>query len=256
MKSRIFVSFPGKADPFQILSIEQDNKGDIYCFVPKAYKHQFHGINVDMKNNEGTVLRTKATEGNFHLSVHRDGNLHVKKEKTGEYSPVLSGNKLADLSKNVLSVRHIFTVFVAKPEFLPEQKAGARAYDCIINAKNDTPFCLIFFAIPKGVPNINLEFSFHMDDINMVPPDAGIITSELKHHVLMMLAYKTKFMEKWPDETIVQYGDGYFTPFIFEVVGKIIRTELRKPLYKFDSDKTLTINLPTDHIDQTQEIND
>lgn len=250
MTRRVFIQFEGNEQKFQLLDLTQNIKGDIYVFLPGASVVKWLGLT---KQNYGQSisLQTKTlAKDHAHLSIHAAGKLHVKKQKVSEYSPVLVGNKLADLPNKVLSVRHLFSAIFPEPNHLPVSPAGNRKSDFIINAKNQNPFSVACFAIPKGIPNISLQFSFHLDDIDTVPPDGGVINVELVHHIVMMVFFKPKEVTDWPDTPYLIYSDGYIAPFLLSQKNENLLIELREPLYNLDSNNNLTINLPTKHEDK------
>lgn len=254
MKRRVFIQFSDDQHKYQILNISQSILGgDIYCTVPKGKLVQYHGFSRDQKG-QIILLKTKTKpDEKTHLSVHASGELHIKNQATREYSPALKGNKLANLEGKELSARHIFTLFPSKPLHIPFSPVD-KTKDVEIHDSGATrPAAFVCFAVPRGIQGVNLQFTFHVDDIESVPPDGGVITFELVHHLIIALAYRAKNLPDWPDDNIILYGDGYIAPFVMGYKERLIAVELREPSYHLNEEQTLTITLPTKHLDDGLE---
>ena len=65
-----------------------------------------------------------------------------------------------------LGVRHLFTMQLAEPSFVPSSPAFNRKSDYVISTKKLTPIIIIFFAIPrvKELTVIVHQVSFHVDE--------------------------------------------------------------------------------------------
>lgn len=240
--SRIFVKFDNDAQSYQILSIHQSrNGGDIYCGLPNGRPAYWHGFLPE--NSERLLLLRTSTSNDdgAHLSVHGSGQTHVKYEKMSRRSIAVLGNKLSQVPEKELGIRHLFTALPSKPAHLP---VGRQQRDVTILSNGPMrPFALICFAVPKGIGQVSLHFSFHEDELETDSPDAGMAWAELGHHRVVMLAYGSKMIEKWPDNTIIQYSDGYLVPFIRRLKPGNISVDLQKPTYKLNGEE-LTIVLP------------
>src|SRR5207249_223996 len=113
-----------------------------------------------------------------------------------------------------LGVRHLFTSFFQKPSHLPQSPALNRATDYLLQSSNDIkPFVMTFFAVPLRKMTVEINSSFHINDIISIPPvDTGWGGFSLKHHMIVWFYYRTKNMERWAANTHVCYYDGFKVP--------------------------------------------
>jgi hypothetical protein len=230
---RLFLSDGNKF--YKVLSLTQ-NKSDasIYVFFP-----DYQDINWLTVVNENGIPKIEKIEspGEGKLSVHGSG---MSKISPNVHDLVIHGSHLADMENKVAGVRHLFTMRLAKPFYEPPSPAFNRKSDYVINSKNWTPINLIFFAIPRIKPiKIQFTMSFHIDELETVPPEGGGGIIELVLHNVFWYAYRTKFMDDWVPKPHVCYLDGYIVPVLMGAEGKKAIAQFRFPQYRLTNDELI-----------------
>jgi len=234
-KRRLFLS---NGDNFyHVLSFTQSRSdGSIYVSSPDFLNSKF----LIFKENEGKIeffLTDSPGEGK--LSIHGSG---MAKITPNVHNLVIHGNFLQDKTTNTLGVRHLFTIQLAEPKFSPSSPALHRKSDFIITSKSFKPSIFIFFAIPR-IKDLSTSFQVHfdIDDLESVPPEGGGGLFELLYHNVFWFAYRTKYMEVWPENSFISYHDGYLVPVIIGIGDKKFKAELRIPDYKLEESKLIII---------------
>lgn len=88
--------------------------------------------------------------------------------------------------------------------------------------------------------------TFHVDDLDTIPPDGGGGLVDLRCHWIFWYIYRTKVMDHWLQQTYVCYHDGFMVPMYRgrhhdETSGEL-RFEVHMPKYEFQ-DRALIIVL-------------
>ncbi|MBI3174400.1 MAG: hypothetical protein HYZ25_11810 [Chloroflexi bacterium] len=235
---RIFLLANGNY--YKLFSINQNfNDGSIYVSFRNFPNIKW--IGAAENNNELIIQLMDSVQDQGKLSIHASGQTGFKAHSTqGEHKLLIRGNYLLNRKDSKAGMRHLLTIFMDEPECIPISTLVTRKSDFFLN--NDKPlkpFCMVLFAIPSvlGIKHINLQGSFQIDDLETIPPEGGFGDIALRHHTVIWFAYRTKFMDKWPAQSIVSYTDGYLVPMF---VGKStsddtseFQYELKKPSYEF-----------------------
>lgn len=172
------------------------------------------------------------------LSIHGKGMCAFRShDNAGNRPLIIKGNKLLDLEKKESGTRHLFTAFMKEPFFLPNSVVFNRESDYSINTPKLKPYVIIFFAIPQTQKGLQVSFqsSFHIDDIETIPPESGWGIISLKFHDVFWYMYRTKHMEKWPKKSQIIFHDGNVVPFFIGTGLAQFRLELRMPKYKLEN---------------------
>ena len=228
---------------FQLFSIAQ-NAADasIYFSAPlfEDIQWQVPAIGPDQK----PVLISYQVSEPGKLSIHGSGIVHAKGFGTaGSNEFAVRGNILRSLDGNVLSVRHLLTIFPAEPRHKPNSPAGARKTDGLMTTKQWHPYVLVFWAVPRTRSfTVNINGSFHVDDLEEVPPNAGWGALSLSMHSLVWFAYRTRHMGRWPKNSQACYSDGHTVPLFIGTGSGQFRLEYRQPNYRLEGDQ-LSISL-------------
>ena len=225
-KRRLFLSTDENC--FQLFSFTQDRAdASIYVSSPDFAKVKW--LNMSLKDGSPQFTITDSP-GDGKLSVHGSG---MTKITPNEHKLVVHGNYLLDSIKQAAGARHLFTVQLAEPKFLPVSPALNRTSDYVINTKHFAPIVVIFFAIPRVRKlTVNFQVSFHVDDLESIPPESGMGSFELLLHNVFWFAYRTKHMDEWPQNPHVCYHDGHMVPVLIGTGNKQFRAEFRSPSYE------------------------
>jgi len=225
-KRRLFIS--SDKGCFQLFSFTQaKTDASIYVSSPDFAKVKW--LNIFFKDGN-PQLRVTDAPGDGKLSVHGSGMVKIS---PNERALVIHGNYLLDSKKQALGVRHLFTVQLAEPKFLPVSPALNRSSDYVINTKHFAPIAILFFAIPKVCNlTVNFKVSFDIDDLESIPPESGMGSLELLFHNVVWFAYRTKHMDEWPQNPHICYHDGYLVPVLIGTGNKQFRAEFRSPTYE------------------------
>jgi len=235
-KRRLFLS--DGQNFYQIMSFTQDRAdSSIYASSPDFSKIKW--LNISIKNNIPQLTVTDSP-GDGKLSLHGSG---MTKITPNVHDLVIHGNYLHDSTKKALGVRHLFTMQLAEPSFVPFSPAFNRKSDYVISTKQLTPIIIIFFAIPRVKElTVNYQVSFHIDDLESIPPEGGGGTFELILHNVFWYAYRTKYMNEWPPNPYICYHDGHIVPVLIGAGERKFRAEFRTPVYEL-SNTELTIKM-------------
>lgn len=238
-RCRIFIQdIENKA--WQLFSLEQIKKdGSIYLGSPEFTSFEW----LTFKINNGKLNTFKLEqEKEGHLSFHGSGQVHVK-PKDEKYQLSINGHHLLKPTENDISLRHLFTLFPKKPEYIPLSEALKRKGDQIVKSSETLlPFVIIAFALPKVGLKLNFMMSFNIDDLETIPGVLGTHLFPLVHHDIFMIFYRTKFMNDWPKRTMLQYLDGITVPIFVGKSGRMINVEFRQPSFTL-KEKELKIEL-------------
>ena len=81
-----------------------------------------------------------------------------------------------------------------------------------------------------------------MNDLDSLPPEAGGGAFELLLHSVFWYAYRTKYMDEWPQNSYICYHDGHLVPVLIGIGEKQFRAEFRIPAYEL-ADTELTLRM-------------
>jgi hypothetical protein len=239
-KMRLF--FGNDREQFQLFSIGQNADAGIYFSAPlfQDIEWRLPAVGPEQKP---MLISYQVTEPGK-LSIHRSGIVHAKPFGTaGSNDFAVRGNILSSVDGTTLSVRHLLTIFPSEPRHKPNSPAGARKTDGVMTTKQWHPFVLIFWAVPLTRSyTVSVNGSFHVDDLEEVPPNGGWGAFNLSTHAVVWFAYRTKHMDRWPQNSQACYSDGHDVPMFIGTGPKEFRLELRRPTYKLEEDK-LSITL-------------
>jgi hypothetical protein len=235
-KRRLFIS--DGDNHYQVLSFTQSRTdASIYVSSPDFSKVKWLSVS---EENDNLKLTVTDSPGDGKLSLHGSG---MTKITPNIPELVVHGNYLLDSNKQDLRARHLFTIQLAKPSFLPASSAFNRESDFVISTKKLSPIIIIFFAIPR-VSNltVNFQVGFSLDDVETIPPEGGGGSFELLLHNVFWFAYRTKYMDDWPSNPHICYYDGHIVPVLIGVGERKFRAEFRAPIYQI-SDGELSIEM-------------
>ena len=234
-KRRVFLS-DGNTH-YQILSFTQ-NRSDSSIYISSPDFSIVKWLNIT-KTNTSTNFTITDSSGSGKLSVHGSGVLKIT---PNIQNLRFKGNFLIDPTKNVAGIRHLLTIQLAKPNYLPSSPCNNRKGDYKIISQRFNPLIIIFIAIPR-VKRILVyhQVKFNNDDLPSLPPEVGHGYIDLILHSVFWFAYRTKYMDEWPNNPYICYHDGYFIPMIFGTGDKEFRIEYRNPIYELFENK-LTIS--------------
>ncbi|NNV53871.1 hypothetical protein [Limnovirga soli] len=229
---------------FHLFTFTQEKDGSIYISWPDFENTRWFLI----KESQAEIVAIEATspgEGKF--TVHGSGQAGFR-EHTGRYDKTIlfHGNQLVNSDQNSFGIRHLFTIQLPEPSFIPPNSPYLnRKTDYSILASHVVPSILIFFAIPKQNFDFEASFSLHEDFIpwsedNQPTHYLGTHLFELSTHVVLWIAYRTTNMF-WPAHPVVHYNNGYKIPFIIGKGNKEYTAELRAPEYELSGNK-ISIN--------------
>lgn len=227
---RIF--FSSENNIRQLCTVAQ-NQSDSSIYFSSPNFENINWLAIKLTSKLEPVLLTFKSDTQGKLSLHGSGVTHVRPHNsygTNEFS--ISGAALKDPIGETLGIRHLVTLFISEPNHIPSSPANARKTDYIITTKTKQPYILIFWAVPlQSIATIEINGSFHIDDIESVPPDAGWGGFSLLSHGIIWFAYKTKHMNTWPLSTQACYLDGSLVPMFIGTAAGAYRLEVKQPKY-------------------------
>ena len=234
-KMRLF--FGSDLEQFQLLSIAQNSDASIYFSAPLFQDIEWRLPLVGP--DDAPVLISYQVREPGKLSVHGSGIVHAKAFGTaGSNDFAIRGNLLKSVDGSVLSVRHLLTIFPSEPRHKPTSPAGARKSDGVMTTRQWHPYTLVFWAIPRTRSfTVTVNGSFHADDLEEVPPNAGWGAFNLSMHAILWFAYRTKHMARWPQNSQACYGDGHTVPLFVGTGPGQFRIEYRQPQYTLHEDR-------------------
>lgn len=238
-RSRIFIQDTVQ-QAWQLFSLEQNKQdGSIYLCSPEFTS--FEWLTFELKDNQLQPFKVQQDKEG-HLSFHGHGQAHVK-NKDEKYQLAIKGQHLLKLDENDISLRHLFSLFPKKPEYVPNSKALNRKSDQLINSSEPLkPFVAMAFALPRVGLQLNFQMSFHIDDLETIPGVMGMHLFPLIHHDIFLIFYRTKNMNDWPKRTMLQYFDGVHVPVFIGKPEKSLYVEVRIPKFNLEN-KNLSIQL-------------
>lgn len=237
---RIF--FGTETEYFQLFSVAQKSDGSIYFSAPMFQNIEWR-VPVISPDRQ-LVLASYQVSEQGKLSVHGSGVAHVKAhDAAGSSDFSIRGNTLKSKDGEILSVRHLLTIFPSEPTHKPNSPPGARRTDGIMTTKQWHPYVIVFWAVPLARSlTVTVNWSFQTDELEEVPPNAGWGAFSLATHALVWFAYRTKHMQRWPKKSQACYGDGYVVPLLVGTALGQFRLEYHQPRYSLIEDR-LTISL-------------
>lgn len=239
-KMRLFLG--NESEYFQLFSLAQNADTSIYFSAPLFQDIQWHlaAIGSDQK----PVLVSYQVMEPGKLSIHGSGFVHAKAFGTaGSNEFAVRGNILRSLDGKVLSVRHLLTIFPSEPRHKPNSLAGVRKTDGLMTTKQWHPYVIVFWAVPLTRSfTVSVNGSFHVDDLEEVPPNGGWGAFNLSMHAIVWFAYRTKHMGRWPQNSQACYSDGHTVPLFIGTGAGQFRLEYRQPKYRLEENE-LSISL-------------
>ena len=234
--------FGSDREQFQLFSIAQNADASIYFSAPlfQDIEWRLPALGPDQQ----PVLVSYQVMEPGKLSIHGSGIVHSKAfGAAGSNDFAVRGNILKSTDGTTLSVRHLLTIFPSEPRHKPNSPAGARKTDGVMTTKQWHPYAIVFWAVPLTRSyTVTVNGSFHVDDLEEVPPNAGWGAFNLSMHALVWFAYRTKHMARWPQNSQACYSDGHSVPLFIGTGPGQFRLEYRRPSYTLDEDK-LSISL-------------
>lgn len=225
--------FKAGTEQFQILSFTQRHDGSVYISAPDLATSKW----LEVVAGNPPQLRVSDVPRAGKLSVHGSGVAHVRDSEGGDAELRLVGNYLASRDNRALGLRHLVTVFPTQPTHLPASAANSRLADCSIHAQELKPYVLIFWAVPSiRALSVNVSASFHVDDLESIPPESGFGVFGLRTHSVVWFAYRTKHMTRWPAESHLCFHDGFHAPLLIGTGEGACRLELRAPTHNLAGD--------------------
>lgn len=241
-KRRIFID--KERDYFQLFSFSQHEDGSIYSSMPEFGNVRW--MSIVKKDDQVGLAIVDPLEEDGKLSIHGTGMATYRAHSDSKgHQLIVKGNFLLSKESNKLGVRHLFTSFFQEPKHLPvSSPALNRESDYLLKSdKVLKPFVMTFFAVPSRKMSVEVNASFHVDDLESVPPETGWGGFNLRFHTIVWFYYRTKHMDAWPANTHVCYYDGFEVPFFIGTGRGSSRLEIRHPVYTL-SDANLTISIP------------
>jgi hypothetical protein len=228
---RLFFEVGG--EHYQIFTVSQSaSDASIYFSAPKFGDIVWLVPAFDAESIP--VLLSFQVNDSGKLSLHGSGVAHVKPHGGNDSNSfIVRGNSLKNRDTKTLGMRHLATFFISKPEQRPRSPALARVSDYIFRSSATMhPFVIIFWALPSaGQFNITIGSSFHEDDLEEYPPNCGWGAFNMLSHSIIWFAYRTKHMDRWPENMQACYTDGYTIPLLIGTGTGALRMELREPVY-------------------------
>jgi hypothetical protein len=248
---RLYMKCPDSS--YKLLSFTQRNDGSIYIGFPNFRNIKWIDVLLDPKAPKVSLLDSPEAEGK--LSFHGSGMVGFRShDAPGDHKLWIQGNYLYDHNNARAGVRHLASIFMEKPEAQPEEFPRRNSDFWIHNANPLKPSVLILFAVPHvtGIQGVRMAGTFHMDDVENTPPVEGYGLIDLKYHWICWCAYRTRFMDQWPQQSYVWYHDGFTVPMYFgkqpgEETSGGLRLELNIPTYEIQGQElTITLAGPPD----------
>lgn len=230
-------------DHYQLLSFEQNrNDGSIYVSSPAFGTIKWLRL-VAPATGAPPVLAISDVPNSIKLSLHGSGLSHVRSSDPAVPTVAVQGNYLKNAPAETLGVRHLFTMLPTEPTHLPSSPAFNRASDYGIRAERMVPYVVVFWAVP-AVKKLTVEVaaSFHVDDLESVPPDSGWGCFGLALHAVVWFAYRTRHLLRWPQVTHIAFHDGFLIPILIGTAEGACRVEYRTPDYQL-TDTSLMIRV-------------
>lgn len=239
-RCRIFIQ-DTEQKAWQLFSLEQNKQdGSIYLGSPEFTS--FEWLTFEIKDNQLQPFKVQQDKEG-HLSFHGHGQVHVK-NKNEKYQLAIPGQHLLKLAENDISLRHLFTLFPKKPEYIPNSKALNRRSDQLVQSNQPLkPFVVVAFALPRVGLELNFQMGMQIDDMENISGDfLGMHLFPLVHHDIFLFFYRTKNMDEWAKRTMLQYFDGVHVPVFIGKPEKSLYVEFRLPKFNLE-DKKLQIQL-------------
>jgi hypothetical protein len=222
---------------FQLFSLAQNADASIYFSAPLFQDIEWHmpALGLDDK----PILISYQVMECGKLSIHGSGIVHAKAFGTaGSDKFAVHGNTLRSRDGKVLSVRHLLTIFPSEPRHKPISHAAARKTDGLMTTKQWHPYVIVFWAIPLTRSYaVTVHSSFHVDDLEEVPPNGGWGAFSLSAHAIVWFAYRTKHMARWPQNSQACYSDGHSVPLFIGTGEGQFRLEYCHPNYELEGDQ-------------------
>lgn len=241
-KRRIFIN--NEENYFQLFSFNQHEDGSIYSSMPEFGNIKWMSI-VKHEGQVGLAI-VNPLENDGKLSVHGTGMTTYRAHSDNKgHQLIVKGNFLLNKESDKLGVRHLFTSFFQDPNFIPvSSPALNRESDYLLKSdKKIKPFVMTFFAVPTKKMSVEVNASFHVKDLESIPPETGWGGFNLRYHTIVWFYYRTKHMDAWPQNTHICYYDGFEVPFFIGTGQGASRLEIRHPTYTL-TDNNLTISIP------------
>jgi hypothetical protein len=238
-KRRVF--FAVGEQHYQLFSISQNQTdGSIYFSAPDF--GEIDWLMPSVGADQVPILLSHKAGAPGKLSLHGSGVTHVRPyESIGRSEFAIRGNALKSLDGATLGVRHLLTLFLPEPLHRPESPAMARKSDYSVRSKELHPYVMVFWAVPASKAfTVNITGSFHVDDLEEVPPNSGWGYFNMLTHAIVWFAYRTKHMSRWPRNAQACYHDGHTVPLLIGTGEGMFRLELRQPKFTL-TDTELTI---------------
>lgn len=228
-RRRIFIRAKDKV--CQIFSFKQTADGTVYCASPDFDDANWFS---ETLTDTGPQLVTTNPIGEGKISFHSSGMVAVRpNDDPSGHRIIIKGNQLLSRTEGKVGIRHLFSIFSKEPKYVPKTSPiFNRDGDYCLEANEELrPYVLVFFAAPQGL-SISFQFSLHVDDMVNVPSDfLGLDGFGLRYHDIFWMAYRTKHMEKWPQQAQIVYHDGFTFPFFIGTGLGVGRWEFRQPQY-------------------------
>lgn len=234
-KRRIFIT--SGTEYYQLFTFAQ-NKNDYSIYVSSPDFAEIKWLHALTNKNTGQ-LSILDSPGDGKLSLHGSGMSAIRAHDDPQgHALVVHGSYLFSGEAKRAGVRHLFTIFITKPEHIPRSAAFNRHGDYSFKIEELKPYVLVFFAVP-AIRHLTVEVmaSFHADDLEQVPPDSGWGVFNLALHAIVWFGYRTKYMDKWPKHPHICYHDGYAVPIFIGKADGHCQMELRNPTYQLSGDE-------------------
>jgi hypothetical protein len=237
---RFFITAGGPH--FQIFTFTQARDGSVYVTWPSFSETKWMSFRVE---NGVPAMSIVDSPGDGKLSLHGSGMAAMRAHDNPRgHSIVIHGHYLLDPAVQTAGIRHLFTAFITEPKHLPASAFMNRKTDVGVRTNVFAPYVFVFFAVP-GIRKlgVNIQASFHVDDLETIPPEFGMGYFGLNLHNIIYFGYRTKHMDRWPQSTYVCYSDGLWVPLILgsgqgdTPDDRNARLEIRRPQYELLNDE-------------------
>jgi hypothetical protein len=221
------------ADHDQLLSFDQNrNDGSIYVSSPAFSTLKWLTLMAPTAV-AAPVLAISDVPNSVKLSLHGSGLSHVRSSDPVVPTVAVQGNCLKNDSAETLGVRHLFTMLPTEPTHLPSSPAFNRASDYGIRVERMVPYVVVFWAVPAVKKlSVKVAASFHVNDLESVPPESGWGSFGLALHAVVWFAYRTRHLLRWPQVTHIAFHDGFLVPLLIGTAEGTCRVEYRPPSYQ------------------------